>query len=188
MCQPIESLLALLIVSLPLSPSFPLPPPLSPLPSPPNPPTPNNPPEQDQTNIPSPSLPLLNLTFATFLSAEFGFFGFMVVTLRHTAFIWGRLTSAGEMRWRARCGVRGERRTWLRVVWAGEVVLKVWLRGGRRRGRMDPRGLQNGWEGFGVVVVEEEKARRRREKRSEEEGTGAGGIVEGLVGDGLEWS
>ena len=59
------------------------------------------------------TLPLLNLTLATFLSPELGFFGFVVPTLKHTPFISGLLTSAGDVGLRAACSVLQPRRTWL---------------------------------------------------------------------------
>jgi len=59
------------------------------------------------------TLPLLNLILAVFRSPEFGFFGFVIPVFKHTPFIWGRLTSAGDRRLRARCSTRHPRRTWL---------------------------------------------------------------------------
>jgi hypothetical protein len=40
---------------------------------------------------------LVSLTRATFLSAEFGFFGVVVYTLVHTPRLWGQLMSAGAL-------------------------------------------------------------------------------------------
>jgi hypothetical protein len=67
-------------------------------------------------------LPLLNLILAVFRSAELGFFGFTVATLRQTPFICGLLASAGETDFRARWPVRQPRRTWFRVAGRVEVV------------------------------------------------------------------
>ena len=75
-------------------------------------------------------LPELNLTLANLRSAEFGFFGFMVPTRRHTPFISGRFLSAGDVPRRAFCGFRQPLRTWLRVVRRGGEVLN-----GREVGR-----------------------------------------------------
>ena len=61
----------------------------------------------------------------------------MVETFRQTAFMCGRLTSAGETGWRARCGLRGRRRTCIRVARVGGVVVK---------------GLEGGWSGGRVGV------------------------------------
>lgn len=63
------------------------------------------------------TLPLLNRTRATFLSPELGFFGFVVPTRRHTPFISGLFTNAGDVGFRARCSTRHPRRTWLYVAW-----------------------------------------------------------------------
>jgi hypothetical protein len=54
------------------------------------------------------TLPVLNRTLATFRSAELGFFGFVVPTLRQTPLSSGAMTSrrAGETAWRARCCFR----------------------------------------------------------------------------------
>jgi hypothetical protein len=74
-------------------------------------------------NTPSPgiyaviTLPLLNRTLATFLSPELGFFGFVVPTRRHTPFISGLFTNAGDVGFRARCSTLHPRRTWLYVAW-----------------------------------------------------------------------
>lgn len=46
------------------------------------------------------TFPLLNLTLAIFLSPEFGFFGFVVPTFRHTPFISGLFASAGDRSFR----------------------------------------------------------------------------------------
>ena len=64
----------------------------------------------------------------------------MVETLRQTAFMCGRLTRAGEMGWRARWGLRGCRRTCIRVAEGWGVVVK-----GRGRGWVESV--------VGVVVV-----------------------------------
>lgn len=63
------------------------------------------------------TLPLLSLTRAVFRSPEFGFFGLVMPTFRHTPFICGARfsDSAGDTACRARCGFRHPRRTWLRV-------------------------------------------------------------------------
>lgn len=63
------------------------------------------------------TLPLLKRTLATFLSPELGFFGFVVPTRRHTPFISGLFTNAGDVGFRARCSTRQPRRTWLYVAW-----------------------------------------------------------------------
>lgn len=49
------------------------------------------------------TVPLLSRTLAVFLSPEFGFFGLVVPTLRHTPFISGRcvLAKAGDVGFRA---------------------------------------------------------------------------------------
>lgn len=109
--------------------------------------------------------PLLNLTFATFRSAEFGFFGFITLTFRQTAFICGRLTNAGDVAWRARRGLRGLRRICISVEEMGEVVENgLFLRWGRR-GREE--------------MVWWERERERMERRGERN---EGGIVGGRVG------
>lgn len=70
------------------------------------------------------TLPLLNRTLAVLRSPELGFFGFVMPVLRHTPFICGRLTSAGERGLRARCSTRHPRRTWLKVACARGVLKK----------------------------------------------------------------
>jgi len=40
-------------------------------------------------------MPFVSLTLATFLSAEFGFFGVVVYTRMQTPLFWGQLFSAG---------------------------------------------------------------------------------------------
>lgn len=81
-------------------------------------------------------LPLVSLTLAVFLWPEFGFFGFVIPTFRHTPFISGRPTMAGERERRSLFTSRPLRRTWLRVVRCGVVVEKereVGAGWGRRR-------------------------------------------------------
>ena len=69
--------------------------------------------------VPSPGMyavmmfPLLNLTLATLSSPELGFFGFTVVTRKHTPFNSGLFASAGEVALRAFCPTRQPRITWL---------------------------------------------------------------------------
>jgi hypothetical protein len=70
------------------------------------------------------TLPLLKRTLATFLSPELGFLGFVVPTRRHTPFISGLLTSAGDVGFRARCSTRHPRRTWLYVAWSDGALEK----------------------------------------------------------------
>lgn len=70
------------------------------------------------------TFPLLSLTLAVFLCPEFGFFGFVIPTFRHTPFISGRPTMAGERERRSLFTSRPLRRTWLRVVSCGVVVEK----------------------------------------------------------------
>lgn len=57
------------------------------------------------------TLPELNLTLAIFLSPEFGFFGFVIPTFKHTPFISGRLRSAGDVVLRAFRSLRAPLRT-----------------------------------------------------------------------------
>jgi len=77
--------------------------------------------------------PLLSLTLAIFLSPEFGFFGFVVPTFRHTPFISGLSTSAGDVGLRALCSTRQPRRTWLNVASRGAVAVKERVGGSGRR-------------------------------------------------------
>lgn len=102
--------------------------------------------------------------------------GFMVVTRRQTAFMWGRLTRAGETGWRARWGLRGERRTWFRVVCGVGVVLKVRAEGRVRRWRRGVRGVR-------VVVVRMVGRRRvgRRKGRRRSEVGGVRAIVDAMM-------
>ncbi|KAF7504908.1 hypothetical protein GJ744_001629 [Endocarpon pusillum] len=85
------------------------------------------------------TFPLLSLTLAVFLCPEFGFFGFVIPTFRHTPFISGRPTMAGERERRSLFTSRPLRRTWFSVVRCGVVADKErevgtgW--GGRRIGR-----------------------------------------------------
>jgi hypothetical protein len=61
-----------------------------------------------QTNV-----PLLNLTLATLRSPEFGFFGFTVVTRKHTPFSSGLFARAGDVARRAFWPTLHPRITWL---------------------------------------------------------------------------
>lgn len=78
----------------------------------------------------------------------------MIETLRHTAFICGRLTSAGETGCRARCGCRGDLRTCIRVAWEARVVVK------ERLGE-----VVVGLRGAVVVVVGRKREGRRKGRR-----------------------
>lgn len=104
------------------------------------------------------ALPLLNLTLAVFLSPEFGFFGLVMPTFRHTPFICGLLTSAGETGFRARWATRQPRRTWLSVAWGWGVVVKVRCVGGREEGG-----------GLDVEMERRRGVRGRRTRGMEEE-------------------
>ena len=81
-------------------------------------------------HIPSPGiyphtiLPVDSLIFATFLSALFGFLGFIVLTFVHTPFSCGRPTIPGETGWRGFFGFRGARRICIRVEEGEGVVEK----------------------------------------------------------------
>ena len=93
--------------------------------------------------------PLLNLTLAVFRSPEFGFFGLVMPTFRHTPLSSGLSTSAGERGLRAAWPRRAPRITWLYVARRGREVVKSRqlttdvegiavgkrIRGGRRRRR-----------------------------------------------------
>lgn len=92
------------------------------------------------------TLPVLSLTLAIFLSPEFGFFGFVVPTFRHTPFISGRSASAGDVGLRARCATRQPRRTWLNVAGRGVVVVKA------RVGDVGRR-IDRGVEGVGGAML-----------------------------------
>lgn len=61
------------------------------------------------------TFPLLNLTLAIFLSPEFGFFGFVVPTFKHTPFSSGRPASCGDRSFRAFWAIRPCLSTWIRV-------------------------------------------------------------------------
>src|SRR5256885_9070232 len=60
------------------------------------------------------SIPLESRTRATFRRAEFGFFGVIVLTCRHTPRFCGQPCTAGCFG-RLRCGTRGLRTNWLIV-------------------------------------------------------------------------
>ena len=70
--------------------------------------------------------PLLRRTRAVLRSPEFGFFGRVMPTLRHTPFIWGAFfsDSAGDTACRARCGFRHPRNTWFSVAARGAEAWK----------------------------------------------------------------
>jgi len=86
---------------------------------------------ETHTSVPSPgiyavtNLPLLSLNLATLRSPELGFFGFTIPTRKHTPFISGLSTSAGDRALRARCSTRHPRRTWLKVARGEGVEEKV---------------------------------------------------------------
>lgn len=80
------------------------------------------------------TLSLLKRTRAILRSAELGFFGDMIVTLRHTAFMHGvrDVDMAGETGLRAGCACRAPRMTWLKVASGAAELEKPRA---RRRGR-----------------------------------------------------
>jgi hypothetical protein len=61
------------------------------------------------------TLPVLSLTLAIFLSPEFGFFGFVVPTFRHTPLSSGLSLNCGDRSFRAFCAIRPCRRTCINV-------------------------------------------------------------------------
>jgi len=59
------------------------------------------------------TIPLLSRTLAILRSPEFGFFGFVVPTRKHTPFSSGLLRNAGDTARRALCPTLHPRSTWL---------------------------------------------------------------------------
>jgi len=110
-------------------------------------------------------LPVLNLTRAVFRSPEFGFFGLVMPTLRHTPLRDGARTSrrAGETGLRRGWGWRGWRRVWESVVRRLGVVEKGWVWERESKVAVVVSGGSGRW-GDGNVV--NRRGRRREGVRS----------------------
>jgi hypothetical protein len=114
--------------------------------------------------------PLLNLTLAVFRCPEFGFFGFVTPTFRHTPFIAGRPTSAGDEERGSRFGRRPFLHNWFRVTGRAGVVEKKemkmvlvlvgWRRRLCRRKWWWWRMVDGNWDG--VWLAWRARARRAR--------------------------
>jgi len=124
------------------------------------------------------TLPVLRRTLAVFRSAELGFLGFVMPTLRHTPLSSGAraVDIAGDVCLRARCGLRHPLATWLSVA-STEGVLLNWRAGAREAAARQGAGMAR-------VVLLEMRGRQTagvRRRRSMVAGGCGGGWEVGRV-------